>query len=61
MRNGTAVLLSSHVAEKISTNCTRALWLDQGGLRAIGRPEEVLHQYQAEMSPALGLRADQAS
>lgn len=61
MRNGTAVLLSSHVAEKIATNCTRALWLDQGGLRAIGRPEEVLRRYQADVSPAAAARADQAS
>lgn len=61
MRNGTAVLLSSHVAEKISTNCTRALWLDEGTLRAIGRPDEVLHQYQAEMGPAPAMRADHAS
>ena len=36
MRSGTAVLLSSHIAGKISDNCDRALWLDRAGLRALG-------------------------
>jgi lipopolysaccharide transport system ATP-binding protein len=48
MRNGTAVLLSSHIAEKISENCDRALWLDSAGIRALGAPDDVLQLYQAE-------------
>lgn len=61
MRNGTAVLLSSHAAEKISANCTRALWLEQGGLRAIGRPDEVLSRYQAAVRPAAVVSTDQVA
>ena len=48
MRNGTAVLLSSHIAAKISDNCDRALWLGGTGVRALGPPDEVLELYQAE-------------
>ena len=48
MRNGTAVLLSSHIADKISENCDRALWLDSAGVRALGPPDDVLELYQAE-------------
>jgi lipopolysaccharide transport system ATP-binding protein len=48
MQQGTAVLLSSHIAGTIADNCDRALWLDRGGLRALGPPDEVLEAYQAE-------------
>jgi lipopolysaccharide transport system ATP-binding protein len=48
MRQGTAVLLSSHIAGAIADNCDRALWLDRAGLRALGPPGEVLEAYQAE-------------
>ncbi len=45
---GTAVLLSSHIAEKISNHCDRAVWLDCAGVRALGPPDVVLDQYQTE-------------
>lgn len=48
MRNGTAVLLSSHIAAQIAENCDRALWLGQAGIRGLGPPDEVLGAYQAE-------------
>ena len=48
MRSGTAVLLSSHIAAKISDHCDRALWLGKGGVRALGPPDEVLAQYRAD-------------
>ena len=43
---GTTVLLVSHSAEAISKNCTRAIWLDAGRLRADGPAAEVLAQYE---------------
>jgi lipopolysaccharide transport system ATP-binding protein len=48
MQSGTAVLLSSHIAAKISDHCDRALWLGKAGVRALGRPDEVLAQYRAD-------------
>jgi lipopolysaccharide transport system ATP-binding protein len=48
MQQGTAVLLSSHIAGMIADNCDRALWLDRAGLRALGRPGDVLGAYEAE-------------
>ena len=48
MQQGTAVLLSSHIAGTIADHCDRALWLDRAGLRALGPPDEVLEAYQAE-------------
>ena len=47
MQQGTAVLLSSHIAGAIADNCNRALWLDRAGLRALGPPADVLAAYQA--------------
>ncbi|MCB2059590.1 MAG: ABC transporter ATP-binding protein [Novosphingobium sp.] len=60
MRNGTAVLLSSHASEKISENCDRALWLDKAGLRAIGPADDVLREYLANSAPAAALGSDQS-
>ena len=48
MSDGTAVLLTSHIAQKIADHCDRALWLDSQGMRALGRPQEVLAQYHAD-------------
>lgn len=38
------------IAHRLSTlqNCDRVLWLHQGKIRCIGKPEEVLEQFQAE-------------
>ncbi len=48
MRSGTAVLLTSHIASKISDHCDRALWLGKTGIQALGPPDQVLGQYQAD-------------
>jgi lipopolysaccharide transport system ATP-binding protein len=48
MQSGTAVLLSSHIAAKISDHCDRALWLGKAGVRALGPPDEVLAQYRTD-------------
>jgi lipopolysaccharide transport system ATP-binding protein len=58
MQQGTAVLLSSHIAGMIADNCDRALWLDRAGLRALGPPDEVLAAYQAESDLDAPVRRD---
>jgi len=42
---GTTILLVSHSEERIAEYCDRALWLDHGRVAAIGRPKEVLAEY----------------
>jgi lipopolysaccharide transport system ATP-binding protein len=58
MQQGTAVLLSSHIAGKIADNCDRALWLDRAGLRALGAPASVLAAYEAEADSEGRVRPD---
>jgi ABC-2 type transport system ATP-binding protein len=43
---GTTVLMVSHNAEAIRHNCTRAVWLDAGELKADGPSREVLAMYK---------------
>ena len=53
---GTAVLLSSHIAGKIADHCDRALWLDREGIRALGPPGEVLEAYESQADLEGGIR-----
>jgi len=39
------LVLSSHLADVVLQWCTRAIWMDQGQIRADGSPAEVLEQY----------------
>jgi lipopolysaccharide transport system ATP-binding protein len=39
------LVLSSHVTDVVLQWCTRALWMDQGRVRADGPPVEVLSEY----------------
>jgi len=39
------LVLSSHMADIVLQWCTRALWMEQGRVRADGPPAEVLEQY----------------
>lgn len=39
------LVLSSHMADVVQQWCTRAIWMDQGRIRADGPPDEVLEQY----------------
>jgi lipopolysaccharide transport system ATP-binding protein len=48
MGQGAAVLLTSHIEQKISDHCGRALWLGESGVRALGDPRRVLDAYQAD-------------
>jgi ABC-2 type transport system ATP-binding protein len=44
---GTTILLVSHAMETIQNMCQRAAWIDQGALRALGEPKDVIEAYRA--------------
>ena len=46
LHGGSTVLLVSHSPGVIRENCTQALWLDRGKLRAVGEPKEVCAAYE---------------
>jgi teichoic acid transport system ATP-binding protein len=41
------VFIVSHSLVSITSMCTRAIWLEQGEVRADGEPEEIVDMYQA--------------
>ena len=43
--SGTTILLVSHSLEDVQKMCSRAVWLDQGLVKAEGSPEQVIHHY----------------
>ncbi len=44
---GKTILFCSHALYQVEALCSRVLWLDQGSLRAEGKPATVLAAYQA--------------
>jgi ABC-type polysaccharide/polyol phosphate transport system ATPase subunit len=44
---GAAVVLVTHDLETVRKIASRAMWLDKGTARAIGRPNEVVAAYRA--------------
>ena len=44
------VLIVSHMSETLQELCTSVLWLHDGEVRMIGKPEEVLPVYEEFMS-----------
>jgi len=48
-RRGVTVLLVSHNMNRIQSMCTRAIWLHQGRVRAVGPPAEVVRAYHASV------------
>lgn len=46
MRCGSTVLIVSHSTSVIRENCTRAIWIEKGVLRAAGDPKEVCKLYE---------------
>lgn len=48
--SGSTVLMVSHSIDQIQNNCQRAMWLDQGEIKAMGNAEDVSHAYQNFMS-----------
>ena len=50
------LFLASHSPSLIMDNCTRAIWLEKGELRAEGPPGEVLREYGAWATAAVALQ-----
>lgn len=48
--SGDTIVLVSHSAETIKALCSKALWIEQGVVRAAGDPGEVIREYQAVMA-----------
>lgn len=46
MHGGSTVLIVSHSPSVIRNNCTKAVWIEKGHLRAVGNPEEVCTAYE---------------
>jgi ABC-type polysaccharide/polyol phosphate transport system ATPase subunit len=48
--NGTTVLLASHDLQTIHSLCTRATWIEQGRIQAIGEINQIIKQYRENIS-----------
>lgn len=46
MHGGSTVLIVSHSTSVIQKNCTKAVWIERGRLRAVGPPQEVCAAYE---------------
>lgn len=46
MNGGSTVLIVSHSTSVIRNNCTKAVWIEKGILRAVGDPKEVCDAYE---------------
>lgn len=47
--NAKLVIVVSHDIDFVMDNCNKVLWFDQGKLKLIGKPGEVVHRYQQEV------------
>ncbi|SFM27336.1 teichoic acid transport system ATP-binding protein [Gracilibacillus orientalis] len=47
LKQAKMVIIVTHSHRYAKNNCDRLIWLEQGEVRAIGDPEEVLNQYEA--------------
>lgn len=48
-RNGTTIVIVSHVSQQIKNICDRAIWIDEGLIREEGRPDTVTERYLGTM------------
>lgn len=46
IHGGSTVLIVSHSPGVINKNCTKAVWIERGTLRMVGKPEEVCAAYE---------------
>ncbi len=46
IHGGSTVLIVSHSTSVIKDNCTRAVWIEKGVLRAVGEPQDVCAEYE---------------
>ena len=50
LRNrGTTLLFASHDLDEVTRQCDRAVWLDEGAVRATGAADSVVREYREEM------------
>jgi lipopolysaccharide transport system ATP-binding protein len=49
-REVTTIILVSHSMEHVRKWCDRALWMDRGGVRALGPVEDVVAQFEKSMN-----------
>jgi lipopolysaccharide transport system ATP-binding protein len=42
------LVLASHSPELIRANCNRVIWLEKGGVKMDGAPDDVLRAYAAQ-------------
>jgi homopolymeric O-antigen transport system ATP-binding protein len=47
--DGAGVLFASHSLDEVARHCSRAVWLEAGGLRAVGEAEAVITAYRDAM------------
>jgi lipopolysaccharide transport system ATP-binding protein len=46
---GCAVLVASHDLSQVEQLCGRAVWMDEGRIRLVGPPEEIVDEYRSGM------------
>jgi ABC-type polysaccharide/polyol phosphate transport system ATPase subunit len=44
-RSGKTILLVSHTLELIRTHCIKAVWLEKGRIKMVGKPSQVIRMY----------------
>lgn len=49
---GTGVLLASHSLDQVARECSKAVWLEAGGVRSFGAAEAVVGEYREAMHSA---------
>ncbi len=45
-KNGTTILLVSHSMDPIESLCQRAVWIDHGKIKMVGKPDKVITAYR---------------
>jgi lipopolysaccharide transport system ATP-binding protein len=48
-RDGTTMIFVSHNMEHVRKWCDRALWMDRGGVRALGPVDDVVAKFEKSM------------
>jgi lipopolysaccharide transport system ATP-binding protein len=48
-KRGTTLLLASHDLDQVTDLCDRALWIEEGTIRALGEAESVVGDYRGQM------------
>ncbi len=49
LSNGTTLLFVSHSIEQVKELCSKAIWIDNGEVRAIGETHSVSQEYISSM------------